>query len=987
MELYFKYHTLKSVTELFGLFRNTGSEVFDSLDYSYLDQYLSTRFSQKVRMQMLDYYKDYVLSCKAIHEDEYELHITQHLNQLFGELSKSQKVELYIALLIYVVDAEKVVGRNKAQPRLIHQLELVNNIFELDETRIKSVAYFVRNDLALEQHPKGLVMVGNFTRVKLRSFRMYHKEDLKGKIMAFYVPSMSSFLIKYIGNGQLQLNKQVMFPERVYQFTLGGIIEGVDMQPLYFSDLHATYQNVEKEGLELIAHNVEKTFKETDLGIHELSFKVRGGQLMAVMGGSGTGKTTLFNVLSGVTSPDKGSVYLNGYNLHDNILKLKKHLGYVPQEDLLIEELTVAQNLMYSARFCRNDLSKKELEQLVKDTLSDFALSGISNLKVGSRLDKVISGGQRKRLNIALELIRRPDVLFVDEPTSGLSSSDALLVIRLLKKIANMGNIIIVNIHQPTSDLFVLFDKLLILDDKGYAAYYGNPFSASSYFKKQLEFVDSINDDSIKHGQCNPEQVINLLQYQKHSDKGELIGQREFDSIHWNKLFKENTKEELIVETGILGHPLTCIPPKIKQFWIYLQRNVAIRKSDTQYLILIFLGAPLLAFMMAFFLKSTDLLTHEYRFIDNDNIPAYLFISVVVALFLGLILSSGEIHRDLKVIKRESFLSLSPFSYLNSKLVYVALVNAVQIMLFVLVGNSILEIKGLYFEYVLILWLAAMSSSMMGLYISAKLKSILSIYITIPFLLIPQILLAGAILDFDKMHHTLASEKYVPIYANVAMSRWAYEALMVLQFTENKYDEGLTDLLIEQSTLSYYANFFVPKLETLLTEMGKNEGQHSEAAIKVLLVQMVKQFPQLANEMETLDKTPLDRLKLQSILTRVKKWLRSNLNLLYQRVEQERLEKGIQFPKKDFYNQKLSEFILKSNDYNKYVYRNGRMVRKYQPGYQVANDKLGRAHYYAPIKTIGSFKIKTWLFNVYIMMALSAIFYTMVYIHLTRKKF
>lgn len=987
MELYFKYHTLKSVTELFGLFRNTGTDVFERLDYSYLDHYMSVRFSQRVRMQMLDYYKDYVLSLHPIKEDECEASVTQRLKYLFGELSKSQKIELYVALLIYVEDNEKIAKGNKAQTRLRHQLDMVRSIFELDETKTKRLAHFVRNDLSLEQDHKGLIMVGNFSRVKLRSFRMYHKADMKGKIMAYYVPSMSSFLIKYIGKGHLQLNKQVIFPQRVYPFSLGGAIEGEDMLPLYFADLRASYQNSEKEGLELIAHKVEKTFKDTGLGIQELSFKVGGGQLMAVMGGSGTGKTTLFNVLSGITAPDKGDVYLNGYNLHDNILKLKKHLGYVPQEDLLIEELTVKQNLMYSARLCRNDLSKSDLNSLVTDTLCDFGLNDICNLKVGSRLNKVISGGQRKRLNIALELIRRPDVLFVDEPTSGLSSSDALLVIRLLKKIANMGNIIIVNIHQPTSDLFVLFDKLLILDEKGYAAYFGNPFSASSYFKKQLEFVDSINDDSLKYGQCNPEQVINLLQYQKQSDSGEPTGQREFESTKWHKLFKDNSPEELIAENGLLGHPLTCIPPKIKQFWIYLQRNVAIRKADSQYLMLVFFGAPLLAFMMAFFLKSTDLLTHEYRFIDNENIPAYLFISVVVALFLGLILSSGEIHRDLKVIKRESFLSLSAFSYLNSKLVYVAVVNAVQIMLFVWVGNSILEIKGLYFSYVIILWFAAMSSSMLGLYISANLKSILSIYITIPFLLIPQILLAGAILDFDKMHHTLASEKYVPIYANLAISRWAYEALMVLQFTENRYDEGLTDLFVEQSAMSYHANFFVPKIETLLTEMGKEDRQHAEAEIPVLLNQLAKQFPQVAGEIATIEKTPIDRLKLQSVLTRVKKWLRSNLNHLYQKIEQKRKEKGDLFPKKEYYNQKLSEFILKTNDYNKYVYRNGQMVRKYQPGYQVADDKWGRAHYYAPYKTLSKFKIKTWLFNVYVMMVLSAVIYLAVYVHLTRKKF
>lgn len=389
----------------------------------------------------------------------------------------------------------------------------------------------------------------------------------------------------------------------------------------------------------------------------------------------------------------------------------------------------------------RDDLSEKDIEELVLKTLLDFGLLNIKDLRVGSPLDKVISGGQRKRLNIALELIRRPDVLFVDEPTSGLSSSDALLVIKLLKQIAGMGNIVIINIHQPPSDLFMLFDKLLILDENGYAAFYGNPFSASSYFKKQLGFVDSINDDSLKFGQCNPEQVINLLEYKKLTAEGTPTGDRVYDSTQWHRLFTKEVQEDIGMEFNELAASLTTIPNRIKQFGIYLKRNIQIRKSDTQYLAMIFLGSPLLALMMAFFLKSTNLETHEYRFMDNDNLPVYLFISVVVSLFLGLILSSGEIFRDLKVIKREAFLSLSPSSYLNSKVVYVAVVNAVQISLYVLVGNSILEIKGLYWQYMLVLWLTAFSSSMLGLYISAKFKSILSIYITIPFLLIPQILL------------------------------------------------------------------------------------------------------------------------------------------------------------------------------------------------------------------------------------------------------
>ncbi|SMO37625.1 ABC-type multidrug transport system, ATPase component [Saccharicrinis carchari] len=987
MELYFKHDTLKIIAELFGLFRDN-KVVSECAECSHLDQYMSVRFSQRVRMQMLDYYNDFVLQLKHNQsEDYYHNQLLKCLEHLYGELSKNQKMELYVALLIYVVDTQVITGDSKNSYRATQQLKLVSKVFELDEGETASVANFVRNNLSFEVNSKRLIVVGNFSRVSLRSFRMFHKTDLKGKLMAHYVPSMSSFLIKYTGNGQLQLNKQVIFPQRTYPFSPGGLIEAEDMCPLYFSDLQDAYDKEKKSGLELVARSIEKTFSGTNLGVKELSFKVKSGQLMAVMGGSGTGKTTLFNILSGVALPDKGKVYLNGYDLHHNLAQLKKHLGYVPQEDLLIEELTVAQNLAYSARLCRNDLSSKELECLIIDTLNNFELNGISGLKVGSPLDKVISGGQRKRLNIALELIRRPDVLFVDEPTSGLSSSDALLVVKLLKKIANMGNIVIVNIHQPTSDLFVLFDRLLILDEKGYAAYYGNPFSAASYFKKQLNLVDSINDDSLKYGQCNPEQVINLLQYRKLSKNGELTGQREFESTHWHKLFIENAVEEEITKNTNLGKPLTSIPTKLKQFWIYLKRNIDTRKTDLEYLALIFLGAPILAFMMAFFLKSTDLFTQEYRFIDNVNLPAYLFISVVVALFLGLILSSGEIYRDLKVIKRESFLNLSAFSYLNSKVVYVAVVNAVQILLFVWVGNSILEIKGLFFRYFIILWLTAMASSLMGLYISARFKTILSIYITIPFLLIPQILLAGAILDFDKMHHSLASDRYVPIYANLALSRWAYEALMVLQFTENKYDEGLNDLLIEQSKLSYHANFFVPKMETLLVELNKSSAQKTETEILGLLKQLKVQFPQLAKQTDKLHVVPIHRQELQQFLMLLKKWLRSNLNKLHQKVEQQRLEKGYRYPKTDYFNQKLSDFMLKTNDFNKYVYRNGQMLRKFQPGYHVTGNKWGRSHYYAPYKTIAQVKVKTWMYNMYVLIAFCIFIYLLIYLHLVRNKF
>src|SRR5690606_36569675 len=136
----------------------------------------------------------------------------------------------------------------------------------------------------------------------------------------------------------------------------------------------------------------------------------------------------------------------------------------VSQDDLLIEELTVYENLFYNARLCFGNLTDLEIAKRCDEVLADLGLSETRNLKVGSPLDKTISGGQRKRLNISLELIREPSVLFVDEPTSGLSSRDSENIMDLLKELALKGKLIFVVIHQPSSDFYKMFDKLMILD-------------------------------------------------------------------------------------------------------------------------------------------------------------------------------------------------------------------------------------------------------------------------------------------------------------------------------------------------------------------------------------------------------------------------------------------------------------------------------------------------------------------------------------------
>ena len=405
----------------------------------------------------------------------------------------------------------------------------------------------------------------------------------------------------------------------------------------------------------------------------DVSLKVETGTVHALVGENGAGKSTLLNVLNSMETPSAGSVKINGKNIHTENKEIKGVIGHVSQDDLLIEELTVYENLFYNAKLCFGNLSDDEISKNCLNLLSSIGLSETRNLKVGSPLEKTISGGQRKRLNISLELIRQPSVLFVDEPTSGLSSRDSENIMDLLKELALKGKLIFVVIHQPSSDIYKMFDKLMILDVGGYPIYYGNPVEAVSYFKHLVNHVNAEESECIHCGNVNPEQIFNIIESKVLDEYGNLTFNRKVNPSIWNKHYKELIEKDIHSEKKYTNIPESIfkIPNLFKQFKVFISRDVKSKLTNTQYLLINFLEAPILAFILAYLVRfyNTDVDTGKgYVFGENENIPAYMFMSVVVALFIGLTVSAEEIIRDKKIRKREAFLNLSKGSYLWSKI-------------------------------------------------------------------------------------------------------------------------------------------------------------------------------------------------------------------------------------------------------------------------------------------------------------------------------
>jgi ABC-type multidrug transport system ATPase subunit len=654
------------------------------------------------------------------------------------------------------------------------------------------------------------------------------EKDLTGLIAVLRLHEAETYFIKYLGITTLYLNSIILRSRKIDVFPTGSTIRGDKVGPIYYSDVVGKFLTDESQTkITFTADHIFYHFKSGRAGIQNINIAEKGGRLIGLMGASGSGKSTLLNVLNGTEKPSSGRVLVNGINIHERPTAVQGIIGYVPQDDLLIEDLTVFENLYYAAKLCFGHYSEKEIVALVLRTLVSLGLTETRALKVGSPLEKTISGGQRKRLNIALELLREPTILFVDEPTSGLSSRDSENIMDLLKELSLRGKMVFVVIHQPSSDVFKMFDTLIIMDVGGFQIYYGNPIESVIYFRDIINAANKTQGACPECGNINPEQIFSIIETRVVNEYGRLTHTRKVSPGQWYQYFKQKIKAPKVDHVKESLPVVQEIPTWFKQLKAFISRDVLSKLANKQYLYINLFEAPVLAFFIAFMVRYYNALSHpgEYTFFHNKNVPVYFFMSVVVALFFGLTMSAEEIFRDRKILKREQFLHLSRSSYLSSKVLVMFFISAVQTFLFVVVGNTILQIPLLEWQYWLILFSSSCFANMLGLNISASFNSAVTIYILIPLLVIPQLLLSGVVISFDKFNPNVGKPIGVPFMGEVMASRWAFEAFMVTQYRDNKFEKQFYewDKTISQS--EYKRIYYLPALESRLTYCFNNRSQ------------------------------------------------------------------------------------------------------------------------------------------------------------------
>jgi ABC-type multidrug transport system ATPase subunit len=422
--------------------------------------------------------------------------------------------------------------------------------------------------------------------------------------------------------------------------------------------------------------------------LNRAGFIAEPGQFIGILGPSGAGKTTLLDALSGLRPAESGKVQFDQTDLYKNLGQLRTLFGYVPQDDIVHSDLTVIEALTFAARLrLAAGTPRAEIVKLVDHTISSLGLADRVNLKIGR-----LSGGQRKRVSVGVELLSRPPLLFLDEPTSGLDPLAEFKLMELLRRLADTGCTVICTTHVMEN--VYLMDQIAIVSG-GRVVFQGPPDEARSKF-----------------GVTRLSLLYDALQ---------SIDSKDLPSV-----------EPAVPAESDQDGPAPAPLAKIRRAFslpILLQRQVAIFKADIKNL-LILLAQPIIIGALVAWAASDPQLEQFFAYIGT--------------LWFGCSNSAQEIVRELAIYRRERLVGLSRWSYLTSKFIWMAGLTAIQsLLLYATIAIGRLGVQGAFQWQIIGLILLAFAATGIGLTMSAFARSPMQAVMLVPLLLIPQILFSG----------------------------------------------------------------------------------------------------------------------------------------------------------------------------------------------------------------------------------------------------
>ncbi|MBE9093211.1 FHA domain-containing protein [Tychonema sp. LEGE 07203] len=477
--------------------------------------------------------------------------------------------------------------------------------------------------------------------------------------------------------------------------------------------------------------------------LESITLAIEPGQFVGLVGGSGAGKSTLMRTLLGIEKTTKGAVFLNGDNLRQNFNIYRNQIGYVPQDDIVHFDLTVEEVLSYAAKLRLPP--DTDVKQAVTKTLEDIEMSHRRTALV-----KELSGGQRKRVSIGVELLADPKLFFLDEPTSGLDPGLDKKMMQLLRKLANQGRTVILVTHATAN--ITMCDRIAFMGVPGYLCYFGPPQEAIDFFDmKTGDFADIYNELADK---------TNVPK--------------------WAETFKNSEYYQRYIvnhfSTGNEGKKQAPPQPNsvssIQQLVLLSQRYFQLISRDLVNLSLALLTAPIGITLLRLAVRDKDPLIGAPEATLAPLALRVLFVFTCAAIWVGLATSLQEIVKEAAIYLRERLVNLGLFAYLGSKLFILSGLAVLQALLMV----AVILIAFKSPEPSFISWtvgafittlLTLMSCISLGLVVSAIVKNGSQANSALPLILLPQIIFSGVLFKMEGV----ASK-----FSWLMLSRWSVGA-------------------------------------------------------------------------------------------------------------------------------------------------------------------------------------------------------------------
>jgi len=505
--------------------------------------------------------------------------------------------------------------------------------------------------------------------------------------------------------------------------------------------------------------------------LENISLVIHPTELVGLMGPSGAGKTTLLHALNGYAAPTHGEVLLNGQNMYGWYRQFAPFIGYVPQDDIIHRDLTVFQALYYSARLrLPADATDEEIETRIRGVLRDLGLEGTENVQIGSPEKRGISGGQRKRVNLAMELLTEPLVLFLDEPTSGLSSQDAEVVMRVLRAIANQGKTILVTIHQPGLEVFRLLDNLVMLardsrtEEPARLVYYGPAYpDAIAFFNSGQSAIGS---------SATPEALFQGL------------GQRPI--AEWDTTYRASPYFRAYVvqrarPDGDLPSEAIALekaPLSFRFQWRTLVRRCfSIKVKDRINSAILLVQAPVVALLivMVFGKPVGEKITAETWPQVSGALGTTLLLMTLAAVWFGASNAVREIVGEWAIYRRERMVNLSILAYVASKFTVLSTLAVLQCVTLLAIAFPGCHLKSNPLVLLSLLLLAAFLGTTIGLILSAVARTSEVAIALLPIVLLAMVILGGAMQPI----HTMP--RITQYLSTINPARWCFEGMVVLE--------------------------------------------------------------------------------------------------------------------------------------------------------------------------------------------------------------